>query len=187
MPGTDLKNLTRDQIAFGQSIAVTGIQEVAALAGLVNGGVYHPPTLIKSATTSDGQPVARCRPRQPRRIVSAETSKVIRDLMGAVVDSAERARISALAGLPERGQDRHRAAGDPACGCYQGYVTSYAGFAPLDDPQLLTYVVLEQPAEGRHRHRVAAPVFRDIMAFALPRYSVPPNLQADQAEADHVG
>ena len=94
VPGTGLKNLTRDQIAFGQSIAVTGIQEVAALAGLVNGGVYHPPTLIKSATTSDGQPVA-LPAKEPRRIVSAETSKMIRDMMGAVVDRSATGEISA--------------------------------------------------------------------------------------------
>ena len=45
----------RDQMAFGQALSVTGIQEAAAIAGIVNGGVYHPPTVLKGATDADGQ------------------------------------------------------------------------------------------------------------------------------------
>ena len=47
----------RDQIAFGQAIAVTGIQEAAAVAGIVNGGIYNPPTVIKKATDGEGKEV----------------------------------------------------------------------------------------------------------------------------------
>jgi cell division protein FtsI (penicillin-binding protein 3) len=64
---------------------------------------------------------------------------------------------------------------DPTCRCYRGYVTSFVGFAPLDDPQLLTYVVLSNPRNGDTGSAVAAPAYRDIMEFALPRYSIAPN------------
>ena len=53
----------RDQIAFGQAIAVTGIQEAAAVAGIVNGGIYNPPTLIKKAPTAMARRW-RCRERR---------------------------------------------------------------------------------------------------------------------------
>ena len=49
-------------MAFGQAIAVTGIQEAAAIAGIVNDGVYHPPTVIKGATDADGRQVPIDRP-----------------------------------------------------------------------------------------------------------------------------
>ncbi len=170
MPGPDLKNLTRDQIAFGASIAVTGVQEAAALAGLVNDGIYHPPTLLKSATTSDGQPVS-LPTKTPRRIVSAKTSTVVRDLMGAVVDHT---RHLALPGYPSGGKTGTAQRADPTCGCYKGYVTSYVSFAPQNDPTILSYVVIDNPRRSESGTASAGPVAKDIMAFALPRYSVAP-------------
>ena len=53
-------------------------------------------------------------------------------------------------------------------------MTSYVGFAPLNDPNLLTYVVMNNPGSSDTGTASAAPVLRDIMAFALPRYSVVP-------------
>ena len=55
LPGADMQGLTRDRVAFGQGLTVTGIQEISAIAGLVNGGVYHQPTILKAATDSDGR------------------------------------------------------------------------------------------------------------------------------------
>ena len=48
-------------------------------------------------------------------------------------------------------------------------------FAPLDDPTFLTYVVVTNPKKGDTGTSVAAPVYKDIMNFTLPRYSVPPS------------
>ena len=55
IPKQDMTDGQRDQIAFGQAIAVTGIQEAAAIAGIVNGGIYNPPTVIKRATDGEGR------------------------------------------------------------------------------------------------------------------------------------
>jgi cell division protein FtsI (penicillin-binding protein 3) len=173
LPGRELQNLTRDQMAFGQSIAVTGVQEVAALAGLLNGGIYNPPTLLKAATTSDGV-AAPLAPRTPRRIVSGETSMTVRDLMQAVVDTENGRNNLSLTGYQSGGKTGTAQRADPNCGCYKGYVTSYVGYAPLNDPQLITYVVLNNPKKGDTGTGVAGPVFKDLMHFALPRYSVPP-------------
>lgn len=172
MPGDDLSGLTRDRVAFGQGLAVTGIQEVSAIAGVVNGGVYHPPTLIASATDGEGKPVA-LPAKTPRRIVSAKTSAEVRDLMRAVVDGTNgqsRLRIEGYTsggktGTAQRGTNHG----------YDGYITSYIGFAPLNDPQIITYVVINNPRRGDTGSQVAAPVYRDIMQLALPRYSVEPS------------
>ena len=58
LPRPDMPDYTRDQIAFGQALSVTAVQEAAAIAGIVNGGLYHAPTVIKGATDSDGNAVA---------------------------------------------------------------------------------------------------------------------------------
>jgi cell division protein FtsI (penicillin-binding protein 3) len=181
LPGNDLQDLTRDQMAFGQALAVTGVQQASAIAGLVNGGVYHPPTVLKAATTSTGEAVD-LPDKQSRRLVSSRTSKQVKDLMRSVVDTPNGVRNLALEGYQSGGKTGTAERADPKCGCYKGYVTSFIGFAPYDDPQILTYVVLNNPKKGDTGTGVAAPVYRDVMQFALPRYSVPPGGQQTRAK-----
>ncbi len=174
MPRADMSDVQRDQIAFGQALAVTGVQEAAAVAGLVNHGIYNPPTVLKSGTDGSGKPVALNK-SQPRRIISDSASTALRDLMEAVVVSENGQRNLKLDAYQSGGKTGTAQRSDPGCRCYRGYVTSFVGFAPLDDPQLLTYVVLSNPRKGDTGSVVAAPAYRDIMEFALPRYSVAPN------------
>ena len=105
-----MPNDQRDQIAFGQALSVTGIQEAAAIAGIVNGGVYHPPTVLKGATDADGNAVP-LEQRPPRRVISEKSSAQVRDLMQAVIDSPNGQRNLSLENYHVRRQDRHRAAG----------------------------------------------------------------------------
>ena len=180
LPTADMANLTRDQVAFGQALSVTGVQEAAAIAGLVNGGLYHPPRVVKGATTPAGQSVDLPRP-EPRRIVSPATSAVVRDVMQAVVDSKNGQRNLKLEGYQSGGKTGTAERADPKCRCYSGYVTSYVSVAPVNDPKLLTYVVLSNPRSGDTGTAVAAPAVRDLMQFALPRYSVPPTVKPAKA------
>lgn len=172
-PPADMTDGRRDQVAFGQAVSVTGIQQAAAIAGLVNGGMYNPPTVVKKATNSAGQEVA-VDDRQPRRIISEQSSAQVRDLMQAVIDS-ENGQKSLKLDAYQTGGKTGTAQRADASGRYKGYVTSFVGFAPIDDPQILTYVVMSNPRQGATGSGTAAPVYKDIMNVALPRYSVPPN------------
>jgi len=172
LPGADMQGLTRDRVAFGQGLTVTGIQEISAIAGLVNDGIYNQPTIIKSATDSDGKQVA-LPVKQPRRIVSSETSAQIRDLMRAVVDNSGENTDLRLDGYASGGKTGTAQRGTRTG--YKGYITSYIGYAPLNDPQIITYVVINNPTKGNPTGtQVAAPVYHDLMQYALPRYSVEP-------------
>jgi cell division protein FtsI (penicillin-binding protein 3) len=174
LPSATMPGYTRDQIAFGQALSVTGVQEAAALAGVVNGGLYHPPTVIKGAVDSAGNAVDL--PRRPaRQVISPGASAGVRDLMLAVTQTDNGKKRLALPNYLTGGKTGTAQRADERCKCYRGYVTSYVGVAPIDDPQLLTYVVLTNPRRGDSGTGTAAPVYRDIMQFALPRYSVPPN------------
>jgi len=174
LPSGSMTDSQRDQIAFGQALSVSGVQEAAAIAGIVNGGVYHPPTLVESATDAAGTVLPNPQDA-PRRVVSESTSAAVRDLMGAVVDSENGVRNLALDAYTSGGKTGTAQRADTKCGCYNGYVTSYVGFAPRNDPRLLTYVVLTHPRKGDTGTAVATPVFKDIMDQALPRYSVVPD------------
>ncbi len=187
LPKGDMQNLTRDQIAFGQAVSVTGVQEAAAISGIINGGVYNPPTVIKSSTDTTGNAIPVDR-RQARTIISPEASAGVRDLMRAVVDTPNGQKNLVLENYQTGGKTGTAQRPDEKCGCYKGYVTSYVGFAPLNDPQILTYVVVNNPRAGDTGTSVAAPVYKDIMNFALPRYDVAPNttrLKAKPIEYRH--
>jgi cell division protein FtsI (penicillin-binding protein 3) len=174
IPKPDMTDSQRDQISFGQAIAVTGIQEAAAVASVVNGGIYNPPTLIKKAIDGEGNEVAV--PRAPqRRVISEKSSAEVRELMQAVIDTENGQRNLKLDRYSTGGKTGTAQRADTSCRCYRGYVTSFAGFAPLDDPQILTYVVISNPRNGDTGTTTAVPAYRDIMTMALPRYSVIPD------------
>ncbi len=178
IPGADIADHTRDQISFGQGLSVTALQEAAAVAAVTNGGIYRTPTIIKSATTSDGKAMPVPQPEE-RRVISAEASAQVLDMMESVVASKvgknrfpiEGYRMAAKSGTAERV--------DPTCKCYNGYVASFVGVAPVEAPELLVYVVIDRPTAGQIQgSQVAAPVVKDIMKIALPRYGVQPSAGA---------
>ncbi|HOB05452.1 MAG TPA: penicillin-binding protein 2, partial [Propionibacteriaceae bacterium] len=175
IPGADIADHTRDQIAFGQGLSVTALQEAAAVAAVTNGGVYRTPTIVKSATTTDGKamPVPE---GEERRVISPEASAQVLDMMESVVASKvgknrfpiEGYRMAAKSGAAERV--------DPACKCYNGYVASFVGVAPVESPEILVYVVIDRPTAGQIQgSQIAAPVVKDVMKLALPRYGVAPS------------
>ncbi|SDS10065.1 peptidoglycan D,D-transpeptidase FtsI family protein [Microlunatus soli] len=178
LPGADMKDYTRDQIAFGQGLSVTAVQEAAAIAGIINGGVYHAPSVIESASNADGTPVDVDHPAG-KRIISEKSSAQIRDMMEAVVTRNEISQqLLMLDGYRSGGKTGTAQRYDPDCGCYNGYVTSFVGFAPLDDPRILTYVVFDKPKRGDSGTGTAGPVYTDVMDYALPRYGVKPDMKS---------
>jgi cell division protein FtsI (penicillin-binding protein 3) len=165
IPDGSMSDQTRDHIAFGQGLSVTALQEASAIAALVNGGVYISPTIIKSATTSDGKPIDLPAP-SVRRVIAESSSRQLLDMM-------ETAAAFSIPGYRVGGKSGTAEAIDPECGCYRGYVASYIGVAPVENPYLLTYVVFDHPVFGWSGTLLGAPVVQDILQVALPRYGVP--------------
>ena len=106
--------------------------------------------------------------------------------MAAVIDSANGQRNLSWRATAPAARPGPRSAPTPKCRCYRGYVTSFVGFAPLDDPQMLTYVVITNPRTADTGTTTAGPVYRDVMTIALPRYSVPPDAKAARTAAHRV-
>ncbi|MDU1726034.1 MAG: penicillin-binding protein 2, partial [Cutibacterium avidum] len=144
IPKPDMPDYTRDQVAFGQGLSVTAIQEAAAVAGIVNGGVYHSPTIIKSAVDGHGEP-AEIPDTTTRRVISQQASEQVRDMMENVVSTAKGRpipdyRMGGKTGTAQRV--------DSQCHCYRGYISSFIAVAPIEKPRILTYVVINQPTNG---------------------------------------
>ncbi|MDR1264534.1 MAG: penicillin-binding protein 2 [Propionibacteriaceae bacterium] len=173
LPGADMSDQTRDQIAFGQGLSVTAVQIAAAVAAVVNHGLYRSPVLIQQAWTADGQPYP-VPEQETRQVISPEASAQLVAMMeaGVVVN--------------HRGIDGYRVAGktgtadryNAACACYRGVVGSFVGLAPAENPKLLVYVMLDDPQNGQYGSEVAQPAAQDILRVALPRYGVTPSTTA---------
>ena len=90
--------------------------------------------------------------------------------------------VSAEGTAPEARIPGYRVAGktgtaqryDDTCHCYRGYTGSFIGLAPADDPQLIVAVTLQRPVRGYYGGTVAAPVFREVMTYALQEMAIPP-------------
>ncbi|MBA9006506.1 peptidoglycan D,D-transpeptidase FtsI family protein [Thermomonospora cellulosilytica] len=169
--GTD-----RYPISFGQTVSVNALQMASVYATIANGGVRVSPQLIAGTVEPGGRFTAAPAPAQRRVISQATAEQIIRMLEGAttVEGTAPKARIP---GYRVAGKTGTAEIVNPACGCYEGggYTASFAGFAPADDPRLVVQVVLQKPTRGSHYGGdVAAPVFRDVMAFALKTRKIPP-------------
>lgn len=171
VPGASMPDYTRDQIAFGQGLSVTAVQEAAAVAGVVDGGVYHSPTIIRSARDGNGNPVSIAR-RPARRIISTKASAQVRDMMESVVTLKPDRAVPGYRTIGKTGTAQRI---DPSCHCYRGYTASYVGVGPAEDPTVLTYVVLNNPTKGHQGSEVALPVARQILTVALPHYGIEPS------------
>ena len=170
--GPDMPGYARDGMAFGGSaMLVTTVQEAAAVASVVNGGVYRPPTIIKSTTLPDGS-VEPYPAAEPRRVVSEQTSaQVASSMEGMAVNSGT--NIFKVPGYRVGTKTGTAKLYKASCHCFSGYTTSTIGIAPVEDPQLLVYVVIQDPQVGASGQEVAGPAWKDIMTVALGRYAIP--------------
>jgi cell division protein FtsI (penicillin-binding protein 3) len=169
--------INRDNIAFGQGLAVNAVQMAAAVNTIANGGLYVQPSLVKGqATTVEGR-VTGSGVAEQRRVVSESAAEQTTLMMEMVTDAEEgTAPAAAIEGYRVAGKTGTAQRVNPDCGCYDGesFTVSFAGFAPADDPRFTVYVVVHKPSNGGGGGSTGGPAFRKIMSYLLQRYAVPP-------------
>jgi cell division protein FtsI (penicillin-binding protein 3) len=172
-PGDEWSELTRSNVAFGQGLSANAVQMTAAVNAVANGGVYVPPKLVKDWVDADGNTTPN-QADESRRVVSESAAKQVSTMMESVTAKGGTATQAAIPGYRVAGKTGTAQEVDSACGCYRKWATSFAGFAPADNPRFVTYVVLQNPTNGRSGGGQGGPVFRDVMSYALQKYAVPP-------------
>jgi cell division protein FtsI (penicillin-binding protein 3) len=169
--------------SIGYGVAVTAMQMLDAYVTIANGGVTRPPHLLDASIDADGK-------RKPahlppgRRVVSERTAHEMTDMLTGVV-SAGTGACAAIPGYTVAGKTgTARKAIDG--GYSNGTMASFIGYAPAAHPRLAAIVVLDEPA-SQYGGTAAAPVFSDVMQFALTRNGIAPddvvNTQFDSARA----
>jgi len=165
--------LTVGSLAMGYEIMVTPLQMLAAYGALANGGVLMEPYLVREIRSSDGRVVHRREPAPLRRVIPEDVARAVSDVLAEVVDegTATRASLATFAVAGKTGTSRRTAgAGGYAAGAY---TSTFAGYFPAQDPQIVIFVKLDEPQGAYYGGLTAAPVTRETLQGLLAARSAP--------------
>ncbi len=154
-------------IAIGQGLGVTPLQMAMALSAVVNGGRLLKPYIVREALSPEGKPVYRGKPETLFTVLSDDTSNYLKGVLEKVV--TEGTGRTVFMGTPRIG-GKTGTAQVAKEGVYleNTYVSSFAGFWPVEQPKHLLFVAIGHPRGGEYLGgRVAAPVFRNIIEDVL--------------------
>ncbi len=151
-------------ISFGQSFQVTALQMATTVASLINGGVRVTPHLGLKVTDAEGNTVEEFVYDAGERIVSEETSATLCTLLESVV--SEGGGINAYIEEYEIGGKTATSQTLPRS--ENRYISSFIGFAPASDPQVLVMVIINNPQGTYYGGTIAAPVAKEIFENILP-------------------
>lgn len=151
-------------VAFGQSFQITPIQLASTVSGLINGGNRVTPHFGVTVRSSDGTKAQKIEYPPEKRIVSQETSETVRGILETVVSegSGKNAKIEgySIGGKTATSQTLPRSA--------NRYISSFLGFAPAENPQILGLCIIHNPQGIYYGGTIAAPVIRSIFENVLP-------------------
>ncbi len=160
--------------SFGQNFNVTMVQTITAFSSLINGGYYYEPHMVNKITNAAGATVKNIEPRVLKQTISESTSAYIRQYCRAVVTdgTGKTARpagymIGGKTGTAETiDQNTHKRSETE-------HVVSFMGFAPVDDPKIAIYVVVDRPnVEKQDNARLATGIVRNILTEVLPYLNI---------------
>ncbi|WP_068265762.1 peptidoglycan D,D-transpeptidase FtsI family protein [Janibacter limosus] len=170
----------RATITYGQGVSTTAIQVTNVFQAIANDGVRISPTFVKEV--GDGKGGWDPAPAGKRtQAVSKKTANQVSHMLEGVVSKEGTAPQAKIDGYRVAGKTGTADRYDPKAGGYSGKTASFIGFAPADDPQLVVSVILQRPVKGYYGGTVAAPVFKDVMTYALQKEKVPPTPQDAKA------
>jgi len=166
-------------ISMGQEIGISPLQLISLISTIANDGVHVPPRVVAGTIMPQSTPqTIAFQPAEGTRVVSSLTAAEMRQMLqGVVLHGTGRKAI--LEGYSSAGKTGTAQKVDPATGLYSKtkYVASFAGFAPINDPQIAVVVILDS-AVGLHQGgQVSAPVFQRIMQQVLEYMHVPHDVQ----------
>jgi cell division protein FtsI (penicillin-binding protein 3) len=185
----DYRNWSGSQsctVAYGQGVSVTALQMASVYQAIANGGVRVEPQIIAGTTDASGKYVPSPPGRQTR-VVSEKTAKEITTMLEAAVSAQGTGELAAIPGYRVAGKTGTADRYDQQLGRYDGYTASFAGFSPADAPRLVVLSVLQNPKNGHFGGQIAAPVFKDVMTFAIKSRKIPPTGTAAPAVRSRAG
>lgn len=170
-PSADWERRQQYNIMFGQGYTQTALETAKIFQTVSNGGVQMEPQLIDAYIDADGTEHKEAS-AEPKRVFSQKTSDQMLRMMETVVQEGTGKKM-AIEGYRVGGKSGTAQAAGPT-GKYDGYTSSFAGVAPLDDPQFVVVVTMHRP-KGDWKSWSVGDTFTEIMSKTLNTYNVPPS------------
>ncbi len=175
------------RIGFGQSISCTGMQLAAAISACINGGELIKPYVVSDIISQDGEVLLHNERTVVRRVISESTSATMRTLMQGVVEngSGKNAQIYGYSVGGKTGtSQKYEEDGSVS---NTKLIASFVGFAPVDNPQFLCLIVVDEPNVPQvYGSTVAAPYVQQVLSGALALMGVDPDKDNESAVVPSV-
>ncbi len=156
-------------ISFGQGVSLTALQITNAFAAIANGGVLMRPYVVQSVIQPPGKVLKENRPKALRRVISPATAKTVAAILKTVMEEGGTGKAAAPSGYEAGGKT---GTAQKALENGRGYsgkrIGSFIGFAPVDNPQLVISVIIDEPQGIKYGGVVAGPAFKAIAEQVLP-------------------
>lgn len=175
------------RIGFGQSISCTGMQLTMAFTACINGGELLKPYVISEIVDRDGNVLEKNERTVVRRVISPSTSATIRGLLRGVVEkgSGKNAQVYGYSVGGKTGTSQKY--DENGAVSSSKLVASFIGFAPVDDPQFVCLIVVDEPqVPAVYGSTVAAPFVQQVLSNALSYAGIVPDNQNQSATVPNV-
>jgi cell division protein FtsI (penicillin-binding protein 3) len=173
-PISNWSGTTLATLSFGQGIDVTAMQVASVYSTIANNGVRVTPNIVEGTVSGKHQFHPAPSPAK-RRVISVRVATELRNMLEAVTSNEGTAPAARIAGYRVAGKtgtaNRYNGHGGYSGA---GYTATFVGMVPADDPKLVCEVVLDRPEHNHYGGAVAAPIFHDVMSFALRTMKVAP-------------
>ena len=168
----DMKTVDLATNSFGQNFNVTMIQMAGAFSSLVNGGDYFQPHMVSKVLDENGNVIRTINPVRIKQTISEETSKQIKSYLYDTVAEGT-GRYAKVAGYSMGGKTGTAQKSVSGAKDEKNYLVSFIGYLPQDDPQLVIYVVVDEPNTKEQAHSTYAQnIVREILEEALPYLNI---------------
>ena len=183
----DLDNVGPVELAtssFGQGNSVTPIQLANAMSAAINGGILYQPYVLKEVRMPiTNELIYEQKPKPIRRVISEETSALMRYALENVVAKGT-GRNAYIDGYRVGGKTGTAQKAEEGVYLENNYILSFVGAAPMNNPQIVVYVAIDNPKNTiQYGGVVAAPIVREILQEALLILGIPK--QKDQIEKEY--
>ncbi|HTP57470.1 MAG TPA: penicillin-binding transpeptidase domain-containing protein, partial [Spirochaetia bacterium] len=165
---------SKPTVTIGQEISVSAIQMLQAATAIANGGVLLKPQIVRKIVSPEGK-VIREYGREPLwEVVSPQVAGEMLDYMEAATSPEGTARRVSIPGVRISAKTGTAQVASPGGYSATDFIASLMGILPTDDPQLIIYVVLENPkGQSYYGSTVAAPIFHDVALAAIDILGIP--------------
>lgn len=180
----DIKRVQLATMSFGQTFNSSPLQLMDAFSAVINGGKLMKPYVVSQIIDAEGREVLRNNPTVVRKVISKETSDIVRNYLLATVDRGtgqkvkiEGYEIGGKTGTAQQGE-RHKNLEDDV------FALSFVGFAPIDNPQVIALSLIYDPLQGDQGS--AAPMLKELLEKTLPYMGIEKTSNTISASEDEI-